>query len=235
MASSKLKKSADSSKVVLKKLVEEQEKVKSKTLKKLLNEEIEEYFSLAKSFESLVTAFENVRTTLCNNNKNEQFVAQILQKRAEKVIGLNSHDGIYKELKDIKEFVNMLEIESEMLMTHASLLEKCCNLFAYAIERDIAKWETLTEEITTMFVKKYIDYIPVLAEISKVWSDLKEIVEVIGKYMRKVPNYNNADNEILLIETHIQVMKETKSLFAYVTSEMYALINIEKENENYRA
>lgn len=193
MAKGKLKKSADISKIVLKKLVEEQEKVKSKTLKKLLNEEIEEYFSLAKSFERLVTAFENVRTTLYNNNKNEQFVAQILQKRAEKVIGLNSHDGIYKELKDIKKFVNMLEFESEMLMTHASLLD--------------------------------------LAEISKVWSDLNEIVEVIDKYMRKVPNYNNADNEILLIETHIQVMKETKSLFAYVTSEMYDLIKIEKENE----
>lgn len=219
-----IKKSMDKSQVVLKRLIEEQEKAESTTLKNLLTEEIEAYFSLGESLVSCVNMLGSAQSVLHHDISDNRTLAQILTKRAEEVKATNTYDEAHQTLADLKELVELLQQQNSAQTKCADISHACCELFANAVERDPAKWTEIAGKIAVIWAGFAVGFVPCVSTIIDVGFGINDTVEAINKHIQEVPDYKAMDSDILLIEKHTEIMKMVSAFFNRITTEVSAFV-----------
>jgi len=220
----KIKKSMDKSKVVLKRLIEEQEKASSTTLKNLLDSEIEAYFSLGESLKCCVNALGSAQSVLHQDISDNRTLAQSLTKRAEEVKATNAYNEAYQTFTDLKELVELLQQQNSVQTKCADISEACCELFTNAAERDPAKWAEIVGEIAVIWAGIAVGCVPYVSTIVDVGFGIKDTIDAINKHTQEVPDYSAMDSEILLIEKHTEIMKMVTAFFNRVATEVSSFV-----------
>ena len=220
----KIKKSMDKSKDALKRLIAEQEKAKSTTLKNLLAGEIEAYFSLGESLKCCVNALGSAQAVLRQDISDNRILAQILTKRAEEVKATNDCDAGHQTLRNLKELVELLQQQNSVQTKCADISEACCELFTNAAERDPVKWAEIVGEIAIIWAGIAVGCVPYVSTIVDVGFGIKDTIDAINKHTQVVSDYSAMDSEILLIEKHTEIMKMVTAFFNRVANEVSTFV-----------
>ena len=215
----------DKSKIILKRLIEEQEKAESTVLKKLLDGEIEAYFSLGESLVSCVNMLGSAQSVLHQDISDNRSLAQCLAERAEEIEATNANEEAYQPLTDLKDLVKLLQQQDSVQIKCANLSEACCELFANATERDPAKWTELVGKIAVIWAGIAVGFVPYVSTVFDIGFGVKDTIEAINKHTQVVPDYKATDNDILLIEKHTEIMEAVTAFFNRITTEVSSFVN----------
>ena len=220
----KIKKAMDKSKVVLKRLIEEQEKASSTTLKNLLDSEIEAYFALGESLKCCVNTLGGAQSVLRQDIGDTRVLAQRLVKRAEEIKATNDCDAAHQTLRNLKEFVELLQQQNSAQTKCADISEACCDLFGNAAERNPAKWAEIVGEIAVIWTGIAVGCVPYVSTLIDVGFGIKDTIDAINKHTQEVPDYSAMDSGILLIEKHTEIMKMVTAFCNRVATEVSTFV-----------
>ena len=220
-----IKKSIDKSKTILKRLIKEQEKAKSTTLKNLLAGEIEAYFALGESLNNCVSILDKAQAIFHHNISDSCSLAQHLTNRAEEIKSTNAYGEAHKVLTEIKDFIDLLQQENNVQIKCLNISVACCELFSNATQRNPAKWDKMVAEIAVIWAEFVLGYVPNISIITDIGFYIFDTLKAIKKYTQEVPNYKTTDGEISLIEKHTAIMKTVTAFFNRITTEVTTLIN----------
>lgn len=221
----KIIKSMNKSKRILKRLIEEQKKASSTTLKELLDGEINAYFSLGESLEDCVNTLGRAQTMLHHDISDIRSLAQHLTMRAEEIVATKAYNGAHQALTDLKDFIELLQRENNAQIKCSNMSEACCELFANATERNPAKWSRITVEMAVIGAGIALSHVPNVSTIIEIGSITMDTLNVLIKHMQEVPNYKAVDSDILLIEKHTKIMKMVDAFFKRITAKIASLVN----------
>ena len=224
MAKDNFEKSRAHSSIALKRLIEEKAKAKSRTMKKLLTEEIEAYYSLEENIVNCVKMLGSIQTALHNGISDKQALAHFLVKRAEEIKMTGAYDEAEQILPDIKDLLEILKLENNVQSQSSDLSDVCCELFVGAANRNHARWDEIIGKIAIIGGNVILGCIPCVSTITDIGFGIKDTIQVIKKHTQEVPNYKNTDGELLLIEKHIEIMITVSSFFNRIATEVSTFV-----------
>ena len=221
----KIRKQMDKSRDILKRLIEEQEKAKSTTLKNLLNGEIEAYFTLGESLSNCVNILDKAQAIFHYNISDSCSLAQHLTNRVEEIKSTNAYGEAYQLLTELNDFIKSLQLQNSAQIKCLNVSETCCELFANATQRNPVRWADMVGEMSIVLASVAIGYISDISKIIDFGVGIKDIVKTITKHTQEVQNYKAVDNDLLLIEKHTIIMKAVEEFFKCVTAEVITITN----------
>lgn len=224
MAKDNFEKSRAHSSIALKRLTEEKDKAKSRTMKKLLLEEIEAYYSLEENLANCVNMLGSVQAALHNGISDKRILAHLLVKRAEEIKTTRAYDEAERTLADFKGLLEILKLENKVQSQSSDLSDVCCELFVGAVNRNPARWEEIIGEIAIIWGNVILGCIPCVSTITDIGFGIKDTIQAIKKHTQEVPNYKNTDGELLLIEKHIEIMITVTSFFNRIATEISTFV-----------
>ena len=220
----KTKKSMDKSMDVLKRLIKEQEKAKSTTLKNLLAGEIEAYFALGQSLNNCVNILDKAQAIFHHNISDSCSLAQHLTNRAEEIKSTNAYGDAHRVLTELKDFIDLLQHENNVQIKCLNISVACCELFSNATQRNPAKWSKMVAEIAAIWAAFILGYVPNISTITDIGFNIGDTLKTVKKYTQEVPNYKAMDRGISLIEKHTEIMKTVTSFFNHITAEVSTFV-----------
>lgn len=160
----------------------------SKAVKELLGAEIEAFCELSSSFNAVMDI---LRTNMQTSNESME---EILP---------NCNEAQFETLRSLYLLNNVIPAKNTL------------ELYREAANRDFKDWETFRQLLIKMGLDKIVESIPIAANAKSLFDMVTQVKEIVEEYNDNCTDYSEIDKQLLLIEVHIEIMKNTTQFFLY--------------------
>ncbi|MBO5484327.1 MAG: hypothetical protein J5979_03840 [Lachnospiraceae bacterium] len=202
-------------------LLKQRDNAKSKTLKQLLNRELESYVLFAETTMTYVGLLsEEIKGNMQNN---ENFMQNAINDIKEIDDAQNSlwavqcAKSIYGGLCSINEFA----IETMKLVIEN---------FISISSRNFKEWNKFIKMLGGEIGELVTDSVPAFSEIKYAYQNVKDIAELVNEFEKNGTDYSDVDERMLEIEVHIEIM-EIATQLCIESINILEEKNIEKDKE----
>lgn len=218
------KEKSNKSKQTLKALCEQASSTHSTTLRMLLEKETNAYNTLADALLKLIKVIQKILDYLHNDIPSEQLEAKKTIKMAESAKTLSEQKKALNRLKQVSHLIEQMNLIQE---TVNIIRDECCKIFLCAIDRDYKNWGKIAGELGKVVAQFTAGFVPPLAVTSHILGTVEEVTNIGIKYINSIPNYSETDNQLRVIEDHIQILESTADFFAWVTEQILSWNNLD--------
>lgn len=121
-------------------------------------------------------------------------------------------------LKQVINYVTEKQLEQQQalyLLNNIIPINNSISLYLQAISRDYKDWRKLCKMLLKAGVDTAAENIPVVSNIKSIFDKVNQISDLVNEYIDDGTDYSEIDRELLIIEIHTEVMKNTTQLFLY--------------------
>lgn len=121
-------------------------------------------------------------------------------------------------LKQVINYVTEKQLEQQQalyLLNNIIPINNSMSLYLQAISRDYKDWSKLCKMLLKAGVDTAAENIPVVSNIKSIFDKVNQISDLVNEYIDDGTDYSEIDRELLIIEIHTEVMKNTTQLFLY--------------------
>lgn len=160
----------------------------SKAMKELLSAEIEAYYALGSAFDEVMEIqAANIKTS---NEEMEEIIP-------------NCNEAQFEALRSLYLLNNIIPTKNTL------------ELYRNAVDRDFKDWATFKQLLIQIGVDKIVENIPIAANAKSLLDMVTQVKEIVDEYNDNCSDYSEIDKQMLKIEIHTEIMKNTTQLFLY--------------------
>lgn len=160
----------------------------SKAMKELLSVEIEAYYALSSAFDEVM----KIQATKIKASNEEM----------EEIIP-NCNEAQFEALQSLYLLNNIIPAKNTL------------ELYRDAADRDFKDWAAFKQLLIQIGVDKIVGNIPIAANAKALFDAIAQVKEVLDEYNDNCTDYFEIDKQLLKIEVHTEIMKNTTQLFLY--------------------
>lgn len=169
-------------------LERQRDAVHSKGVKELLSAEIEAYYALNRAFDEVMEI--QAAKIKASNERMEEIVP-------------NCNEAQFEALQSLYLLNNIIPAKNTL------------ELYCDAVDRDFKDWATFKKLLIQIGVDKIVGNIPVAAYAKSLFDIVSQVKEIVDEYNDNCTDYSEIDKQLLKIEVHTEIMKNTTQLFLY--------------------
>lgn len=193
---------------IYKKIIEQRDMSKSKTLKSLLDNEINAYVNLCLVFkEYLICLGEKL-----NNNSDRR--RNIINESIEIIKSFSDPLLAKKQLERTKQLHEQLLIFDRF---DELICELSINNFLFSLSRDCKNWDKFSAEVFKTILTSAVDIAvnlnPIISTLHFLMDKTNDIIALKKQHLEENYDYKDIDMELFTIETHTEIMETAAVLF----------------------